>query len=379
MKLVHTADWHIGRSLNEYSLLEDQRYWFSKFTERMKEIRPDSLVIAGDLYDRSVPSAEAVSLCDEILEELVLRQKIKTFIIAGNHDSKERLSFASGLLKNSGLYMAGMVSKEIRRISLSGQETPVNFYLLPYFEPYNVKMLYPDAALRSQEEALRLLCGNMLDSLRTDEINILAAHGLYSCKKETGDWDVDIGGSELSDASLFEAFDYVALGHLHSRRRAGSGHMFYSGSPLKYSVDEARQKKCFLVAEIEKGEISVSEETISPLHDVRIAEDTFSGLLERGREGKNEDYIFAELTDRVPVLNAMLRLKAVFPNIIGLRYKNLLASHTVSPGSGKNMVQKKTELELFCEFYHTVTDGELTCNEQRYIEDTLDTVRGEKK
>ena len=124
MKIVHTADWHIGRSLNEYPLLEDQRYWFSKFAQRMKEIRPDALVIAGDLYDRSVPSAEAVALCDEILKELVLRQKIKTFIIAGNHDSKERLSFASDLLKNSGLYMVGNLSKEISKITLSEQGHP---------------------------------------------------------------------------------------------------------------------------------------------------------------------------------------------------------------------------------------------------------------
>lgn len=385
MKIVHTADWHIGKLLCDYSLLEDQRYWFDRFLHRLEELRPDALIVAGDLYDRSVPSAEAIALLDDILSRIVLELKIPTFLIAGNHDSRERLSFASGLLERSGLYIAGNVEREIRRVVLRdpADERDVCFYLLPYVEPHNVKMLYPEAAVKTTGDALRILCGDMVDRLDPAAVNILVGHGLFSYREsrealEAGnDGDISVGGSDLADISLFEEFDYCAFGHLHSMRTAGCERMRYSGSPLKYSIDEAAQNKSFTIAEVGKGTLSLTFETIPPLRDVRIIEGEFAALLENAPPSGREDYLFVHLTDREIVLNAMSRLKAVYPYIIGLRYVNLNAVSMDRLAQQKNVIERLSEPELFAGFYESVTEEPLTAGQKEYVSQTFRQLTGE--
>ncbi|MEG0693362.1 MAG: exonuclease SbcCD subunit D, partial [Oscillospiraceae bacterium] len=275
MKIVHTADWHIGKNLNDYSLLEDQKHYFQHFIKKLEQIKPDALIIAGDLYDRSIPSSEAINLLGNILCEIVLTNKIQTFIVAGNHDSKERLSFGSELLQKSGLHIVGNIEKEIKKVIFQD----INFYLIPYIEPHNVKQLYPDQIVKTHDQAMKLYTKEMLEKIDTDKINILVGHGLYGYGTSS---DVSVGGSELIDCSIFENFDYVALGHLHSRRTAGSKKMIFSGSPLKYSIDEANQNKSFTLINImDKHTIETSQILIEPLRDVRILEGSFDYLNNR--------------------------------------------------------------------------------------------------
>lgn len=379
MKIVHTADWHIGKLLCDYSLLEDQRYWFEQFLHRLEKIRPDALVVAGDIYDRSVPSAEAIALLDDILSHILLELKIPTFLIAGNHDSKERLSFASGLLERSGLYIAGNAERDIRRIELRCQSDGNigHFYLLPYIEPHNVKMLYPDKTIKTSDEALRILCRNMTNELDPNAINVLVGHGFFSyggsreALEGEGEADSSVGGSDLADISMFEAFDYCAFGHLHSMRTAGCERMRYSGSPLKYSIDEAGQQKSFTVAEIGKGSLSLSFETIHPLRDVRILTGEFTELLEHASPDGRDDYIFVHLIDREIALNAVPRLKAVYPNIIGLRYIGLNMVSMDRLAEQKNRMAQLSGPELFAGFYENVTAETLSDEQMNYISETF--------
>lgn len=372
MKIVHTADWHIGKSLNDYSLLEDQRYYFDKFIEKIKEIKPDALIVAGDLYDRSIPSSEAINLLNDILCKIVMENKIETFIVAGNHDSKQRLSFGSELLKKAGLHIVGNISKDIKKISYKD----VNFHLIPYIEPHNIKQLYPDLTIKTHNEAMKIYSKNMIDELDTNKINILVSHGLFGYGVNS---DVSVGGGEMIDASIFEDFDYVALGHLHSHRTAGSKKMIFSGSPIKYSIDEVNQNKSFTVIDITtKDNVEFSTISIKPLRDIKILEGSFEYLCNRDNFNNLDDYVFMNITDDKIILNAMSRLKSVFKNTIGLKYINLNSNVDDEFIKEKSEVAKLSEFDLFENFYHDVTEKNLDDSSKEYIKETLKAVKGDK-
>lgn len=379
MRIVHTADWHIGKILNDYSLLEDQRQWFTHFADKLSELKADALIVAGDLYDRSIPSADAVNLLNEILCDIVLDRKIPTFLIAGNHDSRDRLAFGSELLEQSGLYIAGHIEREIKQVSLSKDNLTVHFWLMPYFEPHNIKSLYPDETIKTQSDATRLYTTAMLSKLQPKEINILVAHGLFACIGTSSDNDSSVGGSEIADASPFETFDYVALGHLHSHRTAGNDHMVYAGSPLKYSIDEAKQKKSFTILDINgKNSIVYHTDSLPPLRDLRILTGTFEELSERESQKNTEDYVFANLTDDTVVLNAISRLKAIYPNIIGLRYTNLRNIEADKLVKSQSAIAQMSELELFSDFYSNVADISLKEWERKYVSTVFHQLKGEQ-
>ncbi len=375
MKLVHTADWHIGKNLNDYSLLEDQRDWFLRFVRRLEEIRPDALVIAGDLYDRSVPSREAVSLCSEILSQIVLELGIETFVIAGNHDSRERLSFGSSLLEKEGLHIAGHLNESMTKIPF--QEA--DFYLLPYLETHDVRRFFPNEPIRRLEEAIHRYTKPSLEKMDKSRINILVAHGFFSCMENREDSaensllpDAQVGGSEQVDAAPFLEFDYAALGHLHSRRRAGGKQIWYSGSPLKYSIDEAHQEKSFQIVELEKGmPPSIAWETLPPVRDVRILEGSFEELMNPNQYPGSEDYVFLHLTDPVAILNAISHLKGRFPNCIGLKYINRTTAQAKELLSREPQLQKMDPVSLFADFYRHTTQEELPESDYAYLAGTL--------
>lgn len=370
MKIVHTADWHIGKMMNDYSLLDDQKYYFDRFIKKLEEIKPDALIIAGDLYDRSVPSGEAIRLLNEILCKIVLENKIETFIVAGNHDSKERLSFGSEMLEKSGLHISGNIKNDIKKISFMS----ANFYLLPYIEPHNVKLLFPDSIVKSCNEAVKLYTQNMREMLDISKLNILVSHGLFGFGTSS---DASVGGSELVDASIFEDFDYVALGHLHSHRSAGSEKMIFSGSPLKYSIDEAAHKNSFVLLDIDKNRLSSERIFIKPLRDVKNITGSFEYLSDRNNFEELDDYVFLNITDEVIVLNAISKLKAVFPNVIGLKYVNLSEHVKDDFIREKSHVSRLSELDLFSEFYESVTQKSLLEVESEYISEVLASVEKE--
>ena len=380
MRIVHTADWHIGKILNDYSLLEDQEYYFDRFICDLEKLNVDALIIAGDLYDRSIPSAEAISLLNSILCRIVLELKIQTFIVAGNHDSKERLSFVGDLLEQSGLHIAGIISTNIKKVTMCNNDNKINIFMLPYVEPHNVKKIYKDCQIKTHNDAVQIYCGEMFNQLDLNQTNILIAHGLFQYNHSSNEIaEISIGGSDMVDASPFKVFDYVALGHLHSHRTAGSEKMVYAGSPLKYSIDEASQKKSYTIIDInDKNEISISTKKITPLRDVRVIEGSFEFLSTRGNHTNFNDYIFANITDDKIVLHAITTLKSIFPNILGLKYINLNNRNIEDAVQTRTAVNQQNEQELFSRFYQSVMLNPLDENQIKYISGIFESLKGEQ-
>lgn len=367
MKLVHTSDWHIGRSLNGYSLLEDQRYFLSQLVDFLVEYRVDALLISGDLYDRAIPSAQAVQLVDEFLTEVVLRRNIKTFIIAGNHDSPERLSFSNRFLESSGLYMQGNLQREIKKIPLVCGDESVVIWMLPYFHPAQVRELYPEEKIVGYQQAAEKIASLISPSPNT--LNLLMAHGFYlngsakdGCLYSESEYSV--GGSDLIDLGVFPKFDYVALGHLHAPQSAGANG-FYSGSPLKYSLSEEKQKKGIVLLEIQNKTIQQSLYSFQTLRDVRKIQGKFQELMLQ----QSDDYVFVELLDQEYVLNAMEQLRVRFPNILGMHYSSLEYQQPLLEGEEPALSQSPKD--ILKKFYLETVGNEMTHQEEQLVDQIL--------
>lgn len=371
MKIIHTADWHIGAYINEHSMLEDQRVFLSRLTEYLRAERPDALIIAGDLYDRSVPPAEAVGLVDAVFSEITMELNIPILAIAGNHDSRARLSFANSLLRPQGLYLEGQVQKELRKVTLSDEYSTVNFYLLPYLQTADVRPLFPEQTVNNLSEAYNLLLSHTVDELNPNERNVLVSHGFFAVSDYIPDTcsESAVGGSDLIATNLFCAFNYTALGHLHAPQSAGLGTARYAGSLLKYSVEEAAQTKSLWCVELEPGKpAEISPVILPPPRDLRILRGEFSELLRSASDSNRSsgDYIFAELTQSEPVLDAVARLRAVYPNILGLKYVNRSWGNTVS-GKTVDTLKSKDPAELFDDFYRELTGETLSEEKQNLV------------
>lgn len=386
MKLLHTADWHLGRSLSEYALLSDQKERLQQLIEIAQEEQVDAVMIAGDLYDRSVPPAQAVSLLDETLYTLTQTLKLPVLAIAGNHDSPQRLSFGSRLYASSGLYIEGEPSRKIRCVTLHDSIGPVDFYLLPYFTLEQVKPWFPDQEIHSFNDAFRALMEENLPRIDSSRRNVLIAHGYFrkigDQSEETeeifSESEISIGGSDLIDLTPAAVFDYIALGHLHAPQRAGKDNARYSGSLLKYSVSEARQKKGFLLVELnEKNSCFQTLLSPAPARDLRIVRGTLEQLIRANQP--SQDYVMVTLTDEGAVLNAMERLRSVFPNALGLRFATRELDSM--PGEISKVTRDQLEqqsslspLELFSRFYQQVRDEPLSDERQKLVEKVIRTL-----
>lgn len=369
MRIVHTSDWHIGKTLNDYSLLKDQETCLFAFADRIHALHTDALIISGDLYDRSVPSAEAVSLLDRLFYYLTGECGIEVFAIAGNHDSRERIDFGSRMMDSAGLHLAGSVRRPVPSFDLKKGGETVTIWMLPYFELHHIRALFPENPPKNLQEAFELCLMQIQEQIDSSHPQILAAHGFYTAGG-TAD-EASVGGGE--HLILREnAFDYVALGHLHGCHPAGSGIVRYSGSPLKYSIDEAAQKKRFLILDFQDNTLqSIQEESFVAEKDVRIIRGALDELCDRSRQSGFLDYIFAELSDEHIRVGAIQRLKAVFPNALGLKYTNLQSS--MSTHSAANPIARKTDpQELFAIFFQSVMNRELTDAERAYLKETAD-------
>ena len=326
MRMVHTADWHIGRMLCDVPLLEDQRVFLDRLCERLAALQADLLVIAGDLFDRSVPSAEAVELLDAALWRIVGEMGIPVVAVAGNHDSPARLAFASRLYREGGLYLAGRYTGRIDRVELRDRYGPVRFYLLPYLVPEAVRRQiadsHPDA--RGADAIFRAVCEREED-FDPGMRNVLVTHGFFTgsgAAPVLSDSEMGVGGGDAIGIGPATDFDYIALGHLHSAQPAGLPHARYAGSPLPYSLSEAGRPKSLTVIDLgPKGERTITTEPIRPLRALRILTGRYDTLLAAGREDPNpDDYIFAVLEDDGIVPDAMGGLRAVYPNMLGVRF-----------------------------------------------------------
>lgn len=376
MKFIHTSDWHLGKLFYGDYLTEEQawvlRHEFLPLVDREK---PDVILLAGDVYDRSVPPVEAVALCNEMLEEIILRRHIPMIVISGNHDSAERISFAGSVLESAGLYMCGDLTR-VAPIYLSDSWGKVAFVPLPYAEPGTVRTAL-SCEVRTHEEAEIALSHHLLETVPEGMRKIAIAHEFIAGGEESdSERPLSVGGTDQIHGFVFDAYDYTALGHLHGPQKAGGKETIrYSGSLLKYSFSEAHHKKGVIVGDMDgEGHVTTRFETLTPRHDVRIIEGTFEELMAREDEAP-EDFLMAELMDEKPVIDVMARLRVKYPRMMTIRTHRAL-SH--DEGARRFDVEKKVDpLDMFRIFYKEMQEKEFTKEEEDYMKELWDEVRRE--
>lgn len=376
MKLLHLSDLHLGKRLRECSLLEDQRHILGEILRIAREESPDGALLAGDVFDKSSPSAEAVALCDEFLTALSALVP-HVFVLAGNHDSPERLAFGGRLMERSGVHISPVYGGTLAPVALSDAFGPVYVWLLPFLKPAQVRRFFPDTEIASESDAVRAaLAGLPLDPAAR---NVLAAHqfvaGGVRCESE----ELSVGGSGGVDAALFDAFDYVALGHLHGPQRVGRDTLRYCGSPLKYSFSEARQHKSVTVVELaEKGSVTVRTVPLPPLREVWELRGTYLELTARSfYEGTSyqEDYVHITLTDEEDVPEAMGRLRAVYHNLLKLDYDNT-RTRTGGGLPQPEEAEAVSPLALFARFYEARNGKPMNGAQRELVQSLMEEIWG---
>lgn len=373
MKILHLSDLHLGKRVNEFSMIYDQECILREILGLIDRNLPDAVVIAGDIYDKSVPPAEAVRLFDFFLNELVAR-KLEIFIIYGNHDSPERIAFAGRLLEKSGVHISPVYSGHIDPVVLEDEYGPLSFWMLPYLKPSSVRTVLEDENILSYTDACAAVVSNM--KIDSSTRNILVCHQFVTGALRSGSEDISVGGADNVDVSVFEKFDYVALGHLHGSQRAGRETVRYSGSPLKYSLSEINQKKSALLVEMRtKGEISINEFPLEPVHDMRMIRGSYSELaLKKNYENtKTDDYLHIVLTDEDDIPDAIGRLRSIYPNIMKLEYDNSRTRHSAVEIGGAN-TSMQSPYELFSEFYEKQNGMQLSDEQSKLLTSLIEKI-----
>lgn len=372
MKLFHLADLHIGKRVNEFSMIEDQKYILKRILDLAEEEKPDGIILAGDIYDKQIPSAEAVQVFDEFITRLAGRA-IPVFIISGNHDSAERLAFGGRLLNSRGIYLSPVYDGSVTKIPLKDQYGTVWIHLLPFIRPSTVRHVFENEAdlVTDVQTAAETVIRHMEIDLK--DRNILVAHqfvtGASRCESE----DVQVGGLDNIDAAVFTPFDYTALGHIHSPQNVGTDRVRYCGTPLKYSFSEVDQGKSITVVELEKkGTVRTSLLPLKPLRDMRKLRGTYLELTDRSfyRDMNREDYIQVTLTDEDDVPDGLQKLRVIYPNIMQLLYDNQ-RTKTTQEVDAAQAVEKKTEMELFYEFYELQNNQPMTQQQKDFAEQLI--------
>ena len=376
MKLIHLSDLHLGKTLNGFSLLEDQKYILQRIQEILDRERPDAVLISGDIYDRSAPSAEAVEACDGFLCGIADR-KIPLLIISGNHDSPERLSFGSRIMRSGGVYIAGTYSKAEEPVILRDSAGEVRFYLLPFFRPELIRHVYPEEPAQTYTEAVRTALGHW--EIDTGVRNVLLVHQFVIGAERSESEDITVGGTDEVDASVFEPFDYVALGHLHRAQKVGKETVRYCGTPLKYSFSEASDQKSVTVVDLpEKGVCEIRTVPLYPLRDMREIRGTFDELTLRDNYAgtATDDYLKVYLTDEEEIPYAMELLRPIYPNIMVLRYDNTRARLEGFDGVSED-TERKSEMEMFEELYLKQNGLEMSEQQKAFASDLIDGIKRE--
>lgn len=378
MKIFHTGDWHIGKSVNGFYMTEDQEFIMKQLYEEIQKEKPDVVLIAGDLYDRSVPPVQAIELLNKVLGKIVKELKTPIIALAGNHDSNERIDFACELLSESGLYISGTLKREIHKITIKDEHGPVNFYPIPYADPPVVRDLFEDEGIKNHDGAMKKIVDSIVNNINKDERNVAIAHGYVSYMKNDGEVAVDleesesekplsIGGTALINAAYFDAFSYTALGHLHGPQKVGTNKMRYAGSPLKYSFSETKQKKGITIVNLdEKGEVEIDFHEFKPRRDFRIITGELKELIKHDVSSldNKEDYIKVVLKDKGEILDPMSKLRSVYPNVMELTREDRIK--ITSTGTVAVNVREKSKLSLFDNFYEDII-GEKCSEEETQV------------
>lgn len=348
MKFIHLSDLHLGKRLNDFSLIEDQKYILEEIIGVITEEAPDGILIAGDVYDKSVPTAEAIRLFDGFLTALA-EKGVPVFIISGNHDSVERISFGARLMDASGIHIAGVYEGEVKPCILHDSEGEVRIYMLPFFKPQIARRFHGDEA-ESYTDAMRLSIDAM--GIDTSVRNILIAHQLVTGSDRSDSEEVSVGGTDDVALSVFDDFDYVALGHLHRPQNCTTERVRYCGTPLKYSFSEARDQKSITVVELpKKGSLSIKTIPLKPLRDMVEIKGKYDDIMQKSfYEGTTlrDDYVHITLTDEEDIPDAIGRVRVVYRNVMKLDYDNI---RTRSLGEVEIPVDNRSPLDLFADFY----------------------------
>lgn len=374
MKFAHISDLHLGKRLHEVSFLEAQSHVLKEICEVLRDEKPDAVLIAGDIYDKSMPSAEAVRLFDDFLSELSADGQM-VFVISGNHDSAARVAYGGRIMAKSGVYLSAPEYRgEVLSVTLEDNAGPVDIYLLPFIKPIHVSLAFPDEKIETYTDALRVAVERMpIDPRRR---SVLVAHQFVTGAVRSDSEEVSVGGLDNVDAAVFAPFSYVALGHIHRPQNIGSPRIRYSGTPLKYSFSEAKDEKSITVAELDgKGAVSVRTIPLKPQHDLREIRGTYDALMKKENyEGTTtDDYLHIILTNEDDVPDAMRKLKTVYPNILRLDYDN---ARTKSGGAVEALpeAETKTPMELVSEFYAMQNGQPMNEAQSEYIKRLAETV-----
>ena len=379
MRFIHTADWHLGKLFGQRHMTEDQAYVLEELLALCKDVHPDALIIAGDVYDRAVPPPEAVNLFNEILTRIA-EQGIRVLYIAGNHDSAVRLDFGAQLLRASGIYPAGIVRAAEPPVVLSDEYGDVYFSLIPYGDPPHVREAFALDENLSFDGALTVQIAAARAQIPLSARSVAVAHAfVIGGQTSESEHALSVGGSDQVSVENFAAYSYTALGHLHAPQRAGAEHIRYSGSLLKYSFDEARQKKGVELIELDAaGAASHTFYPLTPRHDVRIVSGMMDELMHKDFDLlPHDDYICVELLDMDAVLAAHEKLRKIYPNLFTITRPNINVNRLSS--TERSYERGKSDLHLFSEFYADVTASEMTEAERRELIRVIDAMeQGER-
>ena len=373
MKLIHLSDLHLGKRVNEFSMLEDQRYILDRCLDVVDREKPDAVILAGDIYDKSVPSAEAVTLFDRFLCSLATRS-LKIFVISGNHDSPERIAFASKLLDASGIYLSPVYNGCIEPVAIPDDFGEVKFWMLPFVKPVHVRRYFPEEAIESYTDAVRVAVNAM--GINSEERNILIAHQFVTGAERSESEDSSVGGLDNVDAAVFEGFDYVALGHIHGPQNIDTERIRYCGTPLKYSFSEAEHQKSVTVVELkEKDNLTVRTIPLVPLRDMREVRGSYMELTARANYiGTNtEDYLHIILTDEEDIPEVINKLRSIYPNLMKLDYDNR-RTRNQAVIDGAEDVERKSPLELFSELYEKQNGAPLSKEQRAYTAELMEKI-----
>lgn len=374
MKFLHLADLHLGKRVNGFSMLEDQAHILRQILAILDNEQPDGVLIAGDVYDKSVPSVEAVGLLDGFLTELRARG-VPVLLISGNHDSSERLAFGGRVMDSCGIHISPVYDGALAPVTLHDTFGPVHVWLLPFVKPAHVRRWFPDADIESYTDAVAEAVAHM--DIDTAARNVLVTHQFVTGGTRSGSEELSVGGTDNVDSGVFAPFDYVALGHLHGAQHIGRETIRYAGSPLKYSFSEARQHKSVTVVTLgEKGDVQVRTVALTPLRELREIRGSYDELTARSfyeHTTYRSDYLHLILTDEQDVFDAMSRLRTIYPYLMTLDYDN---ARTRAAGgmSVPAETERRTPLELFEALYQRQNHRPMSEVQRAYIAQLMEQI-----
>lgn len=374
MRFIHLSDLHIGKRVNEYSMIEDQEYILKQIINIIGEQKPDGVIIAGDVYDKSVPSAEAVTLFDDFLVKLSKRN-LYVFVISGNHDSPERIAFGGKLMEASKIYMSPVYDGGLSPITLEDEYGKINVWMLPFIKPVHVRKFNEDAEICSYTDAMRVAIDNL--NIDVNKRNLMITHQFVTGAERTESEEISVGGTDNVDVSVFNVFDYTALGHIHRPQNCKSEKVRYSGTPLKYSFSESKDNKSVTIVELkEKGNLSVDTIPLKPMRDMVEIKGKYDEIMLRDfykNTSLQEDYVHITLTDEDDIPDAIGKLRTVYRNLMKLDYDNLRTRNMNSIDGAEN-VEKKSPYEHFSDFYEKQNNQPMNDNQSNFVKRLIEEI-----